>query len=321
MDTPPSQGPPAVPEPDEDGNYDSRALKALRRVWEDFCQEIATDENVMGVIQEVGFYSLAQLRGLEQQVDQGISDPENESFGLIFDAFELVVEACDFMALEFAEEIPEDLEEPEEGFFEYGLALVQDATNQMMEGHKLAMEHIEAMSYVNCPFCSHLNYRENAKCDKCGRSMPTAPTQSGGAVNLKEHQGLERPDAVPDGEVTKNYVMASQLLEAWKAGAVSPEQLAESLDNLEQNFAGHLKELEQQEKMLERAPDSQRDALFEALDKTRHGLDMSLEAVAKMRQAFDRQDDRYLFFGLTDLEEASKLLVEAFWDNKEAVKK
>ena len=37
--------------------------------------------------------------------------------------------------------------------------------------------------------------------------------------------------------------------------------------------------------------------------------------------AFENEDDRYLFFGLGDLEEASKVLVEAYWANKEASKK
>ena len=48
---------------------------------------------------------------------------------------------------------------------------------------------------------------------------------------------------------------------------------------------------------------------------------MSLDSVARMRLAFENEDDRYLFFGLGDLEEASKVLVEAYWANKEASKK
>ena len=192
MDSPSEpQRPPGPPEPDADGNYDSPALQALGRVWEDFCEEVATADDVMDVIGEIGGFSQAQLRQLDHQVETKTSNPDNESFKLIFEAFEILLDACEFMALEFAEEIPADIEEPEEGFFVYGFDLVQEATNQMMEGHKLGMMQIEEMAEVNCPFCSHINQRGQPKCDKCGRAMPNAQS-AGRALNVKEHQGLEK---------------------------------------------------------------------------------------------------------------------------------
>jgi hypothetical protein len=317
MDSLQPKPPSGPPEPDADGNYDSPALQALGRVWEAYCDEVATPGDVMDVIAEVGGFSQAQLGQLEHQLETKVSNPDNESFKLIFEAFEILLDACDFMALEFAEEIPEDIEEPEEGFFPYGFELVQEATNQMMEGHKLGMKQIAEMAEVNCPFCSYVNERGQPKCGKCGRALPNA-TDAGSALNVKEHQGLEKKQ--PGQDLTKNYAMTAHLLEGWKAGAVGVEQLSEFLDQLEQGFVGHLEETDRQEKMIARAPASQRPGLLEALGKTRQGLQMSLESVAKMRLAFDNQDDRYLFFGLGDLEEASKVLVEAYWANKEAAK-
>lgn len=313
-------GPSGPPKPDADGNYDSPALKALGRVWEDYCEEIAGPGDVMDVIAEIAGFSQAQLRQLEHQVESKVSNPENEAFKLIYEAFEILLEACEFMALEFAEELPPDLEEPEEGFFEYGFDLVQEATNQMMAGHLKGMEHIEAMAEVSCPFCSHVNQRGEPKCGRCGRALPTA-VDAGQALNVKEHQGLERKQPGEEGNLTKNYAMAAHLLEGWKAGAVGAEQLAQFLDQLEENFAGHLGDTDKQERMIGRAPVSQQAGLLEALSLTRQGLQMSLDSVAKMRLAFENEDDRYLFFGLGDLEEASKLLVEAYWANKEASKK
>jgi hypothetical protein len=318
MDSPP-QRPSGPPKPDADGNYDSPALRSLSRVWEDYCEEIAAPEDVMGVIAEIGNFSLHQLRTLEHQVEQGVSNPENEAFSLIFEAFETLVEACELMMMEFADEVPEDVEEPEDGFFTYGFDLVQEATNQMMEGHNLGMEHIEAMAEVNCPFCQHVNSRENPKCDKCGRNLPQCGGDSGSSLNVVEHQGLERKSGA-EGEFTKNYVMTATILEDWKAGKVSAEQLTNFLDNLEQYLNGHLNETEQQEQLISGAPEGQQEALFQALELTRRGLHMSLEAVAKMRSAFDLQDDRYLFFGLSDLEEASKVMLEGYYANKKAAK-
>lgn len=317
----PSSGPPKPLKPDADGNYDSPAIRSLTRVWEDYCEEVATPENVMGVIAEVGNFAASQLAHMERQVEGGASNPDDKVFAMIFEAFEVVLEGCEYMAMEFAPEIPEDVEEPEEGFFLFGFDLVQEGTNQMAEGHKLGMQHIEAMAEVNCPFCSAVNDRGSPKCDRCGRALPNsniggAPEPT--AINVKEHQGLERKAPGQEEGLTRNYAMAAHLLEGWKAGAVNADQLADFLDQLEANLSGHYEETKRQEKMLNQAPAAQRKALHEALEMTRRGLQMSLDSVAKMRQAFTQEDDRFLFFGLTDLEEASRVLVDAYWANKEA---
>lgn len=320
MDSTP-QKPSGPPKPDKDSNYDAPALAALRRVWEDFCEEIAAPEDVVNVIAEVGNFSYFEFKRMEQQIEQGVSDPESEPFATILEAFEILIEACEVMMLEFSEEIPEGMEEPEEGFFVMGFDMVQEATNQMMDGHSLGMKHIEEMAEVNCPFCHHINSRENPKCDKCGRTLPVqSGGQSGQNISIVEHQGLEKKQPGSEGELTKNYHMAAHLLEGWKQEAVSAEQLSEFLDGLEKNFCAHLQDTNLQEQMIGRAPQNQRPALLEALELTRRGLNMSLASVEKMRQAFELEDDRYLFFGLSDLEEASRVMIEAYWANKEAAK-
>jgi len=324
MDAQPT-GPMAPPKPDADGNYDSPALRALGKVWEAFLEEQAGPGDVIGVIAKIGDFAYSQLRLLEKQVEDGVSNPDEEAFSLIFEAFEILLEGCEFLALEFAEEIPEDLEVPPDGFFLYGYDLIQEATNQMMRGHTLAMEHIEAMADVNCPFCEQVNSRENTKCDKCGRPLMTAPLEdSGHAVDLVERQGLEKRSpgggAAADEGLTKNYMLTAELLERWKAGSADAEELEKHLDQMENGFLGHLGETKQHEQMIKRAPAAKRAALMEALEMTRQGLNLSLDAIEKMRLAFDNEDDRYLFFGLTDLEEASRVLVDAYWANKEAAK-
>lgn len=313
---PPSPG---SPSPDQEGNYDSPALAELRRVWDDYCAEQAAPEQVIGVIAEVGNFAHFQIQQLEAQVKRGESNPEDPAFSLILEAFEVLLEGCEAMAWEFTSEIPEDVEEPEEGFFAYGYDLCQEATNQMLAGHKLAMEHIEAMARVACPFCQRTNSRENAKCDNCGRALPpSADAGAGLAVNLVEHQGLDRQGAATEGEFTRNHAMTVQILEAWKKGSVSAEELEQFLDQLEQNFSAHWQETERQGSLIERAPAQLRGPLQEALELTRDGIEKSLRALETMRSAFDQEDDRYLFFGLSELEDGSRLLVQAYWANKKA---
>lgn len=310
---------PPNPQPDEDGNYAPPPILALRRVWNDYCEEIAGPEDLHSVIMEVGGFATAQINILDTQVVEGTSNREDPTFKAIYEAFEMVVEGCELMLYELAEELPEDMEEPEEGFFVEGFAIVQEGVNQMVEAHQQGLNHIQQMAEVNCPFCQHLNSRENPKCDRCGRTLPVPQgAQTGASVNVKEHQGLEKKPIAADGEHTKNYVITAGVLEEWKAGQLTPEQLGEYLDKLEHNLQAHLQDTQVQEKLIQDAPENQRPLLLEALDLTREGLDVSLAAVAKMRMAFTNQDDRYLFFGLADLEEGSKILIDAYWLNKEA---
>ena len=150
-----------IPTPDANGNYDSPPLKALRRVWGDFEAGVATDTDVMDVIAELGRFAQHQLGLFEKKIESGASNPEDPGFSLILEAFEMVLEGCEYMALEFVEPDPEDqVEEPEEGFFACGLGMIQEATNQMMEGHQLTLEHIEASSVASCPFCAQKNPRD-----------------------------------------------------------------------------------------------------------------------------------------------------------------
>ena len=320
QEQPKNEGP---PKPDADGNYDSPALIALRKVWEDYCEELATDDDVLSVIHEIGAFAHHEIDILEGQLEDGTSDPENESFRSIFEGFEALLEACEIMLLEFAEEIPEDMEEPEDGFFVQGFDLVQEATNQMMKGHESAMAHIEEMAEVCCPFCQQSNPRGVSKCGKCGRALPmTGAPPPKSSLNVVEQQGLEQSeDQGVNTELTKNYAFTAHMLEEWKADKVTPEELSEFLDNLEQNFLTHRADTDELEQIITSAPVEQQAGLHEAMLMTREGLAMSLEAVAKMKLAFANEDDRYLFFGLSDLEEASKVMMEAYWANKKAAGK
>ena len=309
------------PTPDKDGNYDSPPLRALRQVWADFEAELASETDVMDTIAELGRFAQHNLRLFEKQISSGESNPEDPGFSLIIEAFELILEGCEYMALEFVEPDPEDdVEEPEEGFFVCGLDMIQEATNQMMEGHKLTMQHIAASAEASCPFCGQKNLRDLARCAKCGRALPLSespPLDTG--FSSVQSEGLESRHA-PPAELTENYVFLSRAVEGWKSGSVTSQELAQALDIVEQKLVAHLDDTERQELLLKKAPAAQQGALSEAVGMTQDGLEASLAAVERMRLAFEKEDDTYLYLGMGDFEEASRLMVASFVASKEAAK-
>ncbi len=308
------------PEPDENGDYDCPALVALRRVWNDYCEEIASPEQVMDTISEIGRFCQHNLGLLEKQVEDGVSNPEDPAFSLILEAFEMMLEACEYLALEFVEPDPEDeVEEPEEGFFMLGIELVQEATNQMMEGHNLALDHIQAISEVNCLFCSQKNSRESQRCSKCGRTLPNSVNPAGGssfeAVNT---EGLDKSGSEPQGEFTRNYVTVAQTISGWQSGHISPEQLLEVLDAVEEALAAHLEDTERQESQLRQAPQAQQQALLQAVALTQEGLEASLAGLERMRDALEREDETQLSLAMSEFESASRQMVASYHACKQA---
>ncbi len=312
---------PQIPTPDQDGNYDSPPLRALRRVWADYQAKIATETDVMDTIAELGRFAQHQLGLFEKKIDSGASNPDDPGFSLIIEAFELVLEGCEYMALEFVEPDPEDeVVEPKEGFFTCGLGLIQDATNQMMEGHQLTMDHIAASSEASCPFCGQKNSRELPRCAKCGRALPQSEApQLEPEFSAVQEEGLENEQAAP-GELTENYMVLAYSVEGWRSGELSHQELAQILDAIEQKLLAHLEETERQEQVLRLAPPAQREALAAAVGLTQDGLEASLAAIERMRLAFEKEDDTYLHLGLGDFEEASRLMVQSFLASKEAAR-
>lgn len=286
----------------------------MRRVWKDHLQEKASPEQVMDVIAEIGRFAQHNLGLFEARIESGESDPEDPGFSLIIEAFELVLEACEQMALEFVDPDPDDdVQEPEEGFFDFGLALVQEATNQMMEGHQLTLDYIASIGQVNCPFCSTRNSRENARCDKCGRSLPVSdPLPEGPGFSSVQEEGLDRLRGPASAEVTENYVVLARAVEGWKSQAVSQGQLEAIIDEVEAKLLSHLDDTELQEQILRKAPASRQPALAEAVAMTQDALDQSVTAIERMRLAFEKEDGAYLDLGLSDFEEASRLMVRSF---------
>ncbi|CAN0353815.1 unnamed protein product, partial [Phaeothamnion confervicola] len=132
MDTPPPFEPPPI--------------RALRRVWKDYLEEIATTQDVATVIQAVSDLATAQLESLHAQAEHGISHPDDPAYKHTVQCFTEMLEAVEVM---FGE-----LDEPGQGYFEGGFEMAEKAARKMLEGHQRIVETVEQMGNVSCIFCS-----------------------------------------------------------------------------------------------------------------------------------------------------------------------
>lgn len=292
------------PEPDAEGNFVSPSLAMIRRVWQAFHEEQATPEDVVGVLHQVATILQVELTTLQAQLDQGISQPEDPVFQKIQQAFQHHLEAVELMASDFEQ-------------FPTGLAMAQQATNDLMAAHTEAMRHIEAMGQVSCIFCSHENPRGEERCHNCGRNLPGAVEKTSFAA--QNTVGLEQGG--PSGaEVTENYVSVARALEAWRREELDAAGLLATLEEVEQLTRAHRQETVQHRDLIEEAPPEAREALHQGVDQTQAALEDTLAALEKMKLAFVKEDDSYLETGLHDLELAARSLVQAFHVSRAAAR-
>lgn len=281
----------------------------LRCVWRDYVQEVATEDDVLGVLDQVTGYILFELETLRQQALQGISDPENRTFQAIVGAFEQHLEANQTMAEEFSAENSKDFGE----VFRRGFGLAQQATQSMMDAHRVTMEDIEAMSQLDCIFCGHSNLRGTGRCAKCGRNLPGGSQSS--SFSLIEQEGLD-PAAGP--EVTQNYALLDQALDAWEVGDMEDEALGQLLDDIEQKLLGHQAETETQHSEIQRAPKHAQEALREGVSLTQEALKASLEALKSLKDGFQKGNAEQMGQGFEEFESASHSMVQAYKASREA---
>lgn len=281
----------------------------IRAVWGAHQAEQATAEDVCGVLHQVAGFVQFELATLAAQVEQGISQPEDPIFQQIQQGFQNHLQAVEIMLSEF------ELEEPTGAEFARGLQMAQDANNALMEAHRQAMEHIEAMAMVSCIFCNQENPRGEERCGNCGRNLPGAVEKSSFAAENAE--GLERGG--PQGsEVTENYVLVAQAVQAWRQEQIDADELLRALEEVEQRTRSHQAETVQHRDQISLAPEEAQEALHHGVDLTQAALAETLAALEKMKMAFMKEDDTYLETGLHDLEKAARGLVKAFHTSREA---
>lgn len=290
------------PEPDAEGNFVSPSLAMIRRVWQAFHEEQATAEDVSGVLYQVAGILQVELSTLQAQLDQGVSQPDDPVFQKIQQAFQNHLAAVELMAADFEE-------------FPAGLAMAQQATNDLMAAHTEAMRHIEAMGQVSCIFCSHENPRGEERCHNCGRNLPGAIEKSSFAAQNSVGLDAGGPSVA---DVTENYVLVARALEAWRRDELDAGELLGALEEVEQRTRAHREETFEHRQLIEQAPPEAHEALHQGVDQTQAALDDTLAALEKMKLAFVKEDDSYLETGLHDLEAAARSLVQAFHSSRAA---
>ena len=279
----------------------SPPLLALERVWDDYCASIATEQDVLLVLEASAELAQLQIDSLVAQISAGQSDLKNQIVKKILQGFNKHLEAVDIMSLEF--------EEPEVGHFERGLDLAQVATDQLADGYAELMGQIEAMGQINCIFCSTSNPRGSERCQRCGRQLPVAEEDKRELFSAVNAEGLE--GGAPAITETENSTRLALAVQNLKEGQIQAEAMQAELDEVERRLAGHREDNAKFGSSLESSKDPRAAAGLAAVKSTQVAIDKSLVALDTMRAGFEQENDALLEAGLAEYRAASALMLEA----------
>lgn len=273
-----------IPQPDAEGNYDSPPLAAVRRCWQDFLDGAATEDDLILTLQAFEDRVQFELDDLDAQVEQKKADPQDPSFIEIVAGFGQQLKAVERMLLE--------LEEPDIGHMEAGLALAQKANNRLMQAFQQRMaQEPPAPTSVTCMFCGTECPLGSSRCTNCSRPLPVTgePAQQSSSFSVMQQDGLEANHS--SRRLTQNAAHLIRSVEAWRAGQLDWESLYCVLDELEEKLLAH-----QEANQQNIAEQGDAEGLLGRTDKL---LEESLAALDHMRLAWDKEDQSYLDSGIT----------------------
>jgi len=280
-------------EPDQQGNYDSPPLAAVRRCWDAVLEGQAGEEDLAHTLQAYSDRVQFELNRLEGQVFHGQSDPKDPIFAAVVDGFERQLAAVERMA--------QELDDPEQGHMDAGLHMAQRANNALMAAHLRLLERVEQLSRLVCPFCNHSQERGSERCGQCGRALPGAePVAGQSSFSVVQAEGLQQ--GMEGRPMTENALGLTRAVQSWRGGQLSWEQLYLVVDEVEEKLMAH-QESNTQAAREEGDPGG-------LLSRTHEALEDSLEALDHMRLAWDKDDDSYLEVGLSKFHEASDELLK-----------
>lgn len=286
-----------IPEPDEDGDFDTPAARAIHGVLDMFAEERVEQDQVLDLFNQVEAALRTQISFIEQMVAEGEADPNNPVHQWIDKGFRRQLEALDIMRGFF--------DDDDEDRIEDGAAMFQEGTNQMMMGYaEFQRMRLEAMQF-QCPHCGAKNLKGSPKCGNCAQKLPHEVLETGLLATVGD--GGARQETT-----TPNLDAVRQALDNWRGGHLTSDELRNEFDQVSARFEAHKADLAREKAGLTELSEQERQIMTTLLANMEQALDDSLAAMDMMTMFFATEDPLHLDRGFDRLTEATSRVIEAY---------
>lgn len=291
-----------MPEPDENGNFETNALRTLREYWHDYFDMTKGKEDVQSVIEKISQVIEERQELMEVGVDE-MGDSEDHPINRdVFDAFELHKEGLDLMTNFF--------ETQDENLVNEGFKIIQEATNLLMNAFLRFREDMRVQMRILCPACAAENVRGDDKCSKCGFKLPVeiiADLPETGRVISEEGFAEEEEDLTTD-----NYDQIAAAMASWKEREIDDDQLLAQINEVEERFKAHRQSLLQEKNDMRGLNENEKRLFTDLTTIIEQALNENLTALAQMKEYFNDRNPLHLDGGFNAFWEATRSIIRSF---------
>ena len=291
-----------MPEPDENGNYETTALRTLREYWHEYFNMTKEMEEVQSVMEKI----CQVIEERQELMETGISEmgdsADNPINTDIYEAFELHKDGLDLMAQYF--------ETQDENMVNEGFKIMQDATNLLMAAFLRFRDAMKLEMRILCPACAAENIKGDEKCSKCGFKLPVAiiADMPGTGMTITEEGFTDEEDDL----TTDNYDKIAAAMANWKEREIDDNQLLGEINEVEERFKAHKQSLLQEKSDMQGLNDNEKRLFTDLTGIIEEALNENLAALAQMKQYFNDQNLLHLDGGFDAFWEATRSIIRSF---------
>jgi hypothetical protein len=291
----------SIPEPDDQGNYDSAVLRALASGWHQFRSGDVSEVQFLGLLGRAHSRVDTMFKVQQQCVDEGLDDPENPITQALLTSLRRHREVFDKLSV--AAELRDERLGGE------ALTDLQQVTNEMVKAYAW-FQHLRAeVLRMPCPSCGAETRRDARKCAHCGQILQALPETQTRLLAIAS-EGTVAPAPAPVS--TPNYLRIDQAFTLWQQQQIDDRSLAAEIELVSGNMLAHRKaNADERQELAGLIPEEQgqMEWLLDAIDRA---LERNLEALRMMELYFTTGNSDHLRAGFERLGPATQELVQAY---------
>ena len=293
----------SVPEADAQGNYTSPLQTRILATLAAYDAGKVEADDVMAVLDRAEDVVGNMLALAQASEEQGLSDPSNPISQATRSGFEQHSEALAALRRLIEDKGPDTRKSV--------IALLQNATNELVENYANFQRLRLASMTVLCPTCGAQNRSGCVKCVACSNPLPAAIQAQESRLLAVAAEGVLQAEVVVPIK-TPNYERIERTLAAWESGDMDDEAFEAEVRAVRCNMQSHREANEAERADLAELTEDEQQVMLSLLDSVDEALDANLQALDKMLGFFASKDPKALKSGFDDFATATRQIVEAY---------
>lgn len=282
-------------EAEEDGNFVSPVLQRLFEVWDEYDNGEIEEDEVLAVLGRVEALTRTQIQEMEASGKEPGVDLHDPNRVAILMSFQAHLDGVEKMRQFFSTDNPDLVDE--------AFDILQQATNQMMNGLHGLLETNRETAPKLCVQCSSPNPRDATVCSSCNAILPVAEAPRESRLVSMESPDMGEADAI---ETTPNYIELSEAHEAWIDEERSAQELFDTAAAVKERLVA-----EHQELVAFMESGESGEEMVDYLNARLQALELSADSVEQILVALESDNPPGVEDGMFEFAQATVSLLDA----------